>query len=131
MADEKTDIDEEAKKLGVSKSRIRMPGIKSKDKEKETKKHEKLVATRTANRIEKKKAEAKLKPVDKRKALLEARLRKVAAGNQATNYTNETINSWVDELAFIKKSPAAWKKGCMKGGKQPSLKDKIDAVMRP
>lgn len=129
MEKEETEVDE-AKTLNISKSRIRMAGVKPKDREKEGKKHEKLAEKRTENRIAKKKAKDKQTPVQAREKLLEARLTKVRAEMQATNYTNETIASWIKELAFIKESPKAWKPGCMKGGKQPSLNDKIDAVMR-
>lgn len=129
MANEEPKVDE-AKTLNIPKSRIRMAGVKPKDREKEAKKHEKLVEKRTENRIVKKKAKDKQTPVQARRALLEARLAKVRAGSQATNYTIETIQSWIKELAFIKESPKAWKPGCMKGGKQPSVNDKIDAVMR-
>lgn len=129
MATEEPKVDE-ATALNISKSRIRMAGVKPEKRAAAAKKHEKLVEKRTENRIAKKKAKDKQTPVQARKALLEARLRKVQAGTQATNYTNETILSWVKELAYIKESPKTWKPGCMKGGKQPSLKDKVDAVMR-
>ena len=59
-------VSEEAEMLGVTKSRLVMKGFKSKkieEFEKERKKHLKMIAKRLANRVEKAKADAKMKPI--------------------------------------------------------------------
>lgn len=125
----KAETEAEAKTLGIPASKCKFGGVKPDKKDKEIARHDKLAATRLAARVEKAKAKAKLSEVQQRRLLLEARLRKYRDRRQKTNYTIETVRSWMKELEFIKKSPKAWFKGCITKGKEPSLDQKLDAVL--
>lgn len=106
-----TTIDEEANALGVKKSDVKMAGFKDKDPTKiatEEARNEKLVQQRTKNRIEKAKKEAKMKPIDKRKAVLVGRFKAVRARKRANTYSNKNVEAWTEEFNMIKNNPKGW-----------------------
>lgn len=116
---------------GISKSRVVMTGFKGKKPPEvaaEKERHAGLAKKRTANRITKAKVKAKQKPVDARRELLTARLKKCQGKKQQHNYTTEQVEGWIRELEFIHKNPKAWKKG-IGAAKKISLDDKLDAVL--
>lgn len=116
MAKEKLDtekIEEEAKSLGVKKSRTTMAGFKDKDPAKiakETAKHDKLANKRLESRIDRAKADAKLKPIDKRRMLLVARFRAVKSRHRPNTYSDANIKAWIEELEMINNNPKSWNK---------------------
>ena len=100
MTKEKTEtsnVSEEARTLGVKGSRIRMAGFKDKDPvkiEKEKAKHQKLVEERIKKRVAKAKELAKMKPIDKRKALLVGRFKAIRARGRTYTYSNKNVEAW-------------------------------------
>lgn len=136
-ADEK--LSDEARGLGIKPSRIRMSSFKSKDPEKidkEQAKHDKMVNKRIKKRIAKKKAEVKLKPIDKRKALLVGRFKAVKSRNRPNSYSDANLKAWLEELNMIKNSPGTWNKltkngtiGFVPGNKKKkTARDEIDGM---
>ena len=125
----------DAELLSVPQSKVKLAGFKAKKGvtpemiEKEEARHAGLIKKRTANRVAAARAKAKEKKVDARRKLLVARLTKIRNKRQATNYSQEQIKVWVEELEFINKTPKAWKPGCIKA-KGVSLEDKVAAVLR-
>lgn len=116
-AEKKADtIDREAEQLGVKKSKVKTTGFKSKKNvtqtqiDKEEKRHEELVAKRTEKRVAKARAEAKMKPIDKRKALLAGRFKAVRARTRAHTYSEKNIEAWLEEYNLIVNNPKRWNK---------------------
>ena len=111
-AEEKTSSDEEAKTLGISRSKISMAGFKDKDKPekmlKEATRQEKLADKRVANRVAKTKAKAAIKPIDKRKKLLQARFKAVRTRKRGVTYTNKIIEAYTEEYNLIINNPKSW-----------------------
>lgn len=108
---ESTKVEDEAKALGVKGSKIKMGTFKDKDPakiEKEKAKHEKLAAKRQANRVEKAKEKAKMKPIDKRRALLVGRFKAIRAKARTYTYSNKNVEAWTEEFNMIKDSPKEW-----------------------
>ena len=104
-------VEEEAKALGVKKSKVSMGGYKEKkaDKiDKEKAKHDRLCADRLKKRVEKAKARAKLKPIDKRKIVLIGRLKAVKERKRTITYPPANIKAWIEELNMINQNPKSW-----------------------
>lgn len=130
-------LEEEAAKLGVKKSKVLMSSFDVKNKTpekiaKEAERHEKLVAQRLKNRVVKAKAKAKMKPIDKRKALIVGRFRAVKAKTRAHTYTNKMIAAWTEEYELIISNPKQWNAITKKGTKPytPGNKKKMTAKER-
>ena len=107
-------LEAEAKKLGIKRSRVAMSGFNIKDKTtektaKEENRHNKLADDRLKARVAKKKALAKMQPIDHRKALLAGRFRAVRARVRANTYTNANIAAWTEEYNLICNNPKQWK----------------------
>ena len=106
-------IEDEAKSLGITSSKVSMTGFKDNKPEKvekEKERHKKLVAKRLASRIAKAKATAKMKPIDKRKAVLVARFKVVKSRTRPNTYTDANIKAWLEEYNMINNNPKAWNK---------------------
>ena len=102
---------DEAKTLGIKTSKTSLSGFKTKgpaDTSREAKKHEELASARTKNRITKAKAAAKMKPVDKRRLLLQGRFKAVRARTRPNTYTDAMIKAWIEELNVIQNNPKHW-----------------------
>ena len=112
----KAETAREAEQLGIKKSKVKITGYKNKKGvtptqiEKEEKRHNDLAAKRTENRIAKAKADAKMKPIDKRKALLEGRFKAVRNRTRAHTYSDKNIEAWLEEYKLITNNPRAWNK---------------------
>jgi hypothetical protein len=105
-------IENEAATLGIKESKVKMATYKEKDPvkiEKEETRHRKLIKKRTANRIDKAKVAAKMKPIDKRKALLIGRFKAIRAKTRTYTYSNKNVEAWTEELNMIKNNPKGWK----------------------
>ena len=138
MAEEKTkepDVNEKVA-LGISESNVtQFNNVKESLREKEKARHEKLKAKRIENRIAKKKAEAKLRPIDKRRNLLMARLGRVK-GKQTEHHTPAgVLKEWIDELKMIKSAPKAWNERTQNGSRPfkvqktgDTVQDKLNAM---
>lgn len=135
----KEKIDKEAKELGIKKTRIKMAGFKNKDPDKLEKafnKHKKLRDKRTVKRIEKAKINKAMKPVDKRRNLLKARLRSVKEENRAITYSSKVVEAWLEELNLIERSTKTWNKLTKNGTvnyipgnkKKRTMKDILDSM---
>ena len=116
-------IEEEAERLGVKKSKVLMSSfdVKNKNPEKiakEAARHKILVKQRLKKRVAKAKAAAKMKPIDKRKALFVGRFKAVRSRTRAHTYTNKTIEAWTEEYNLIIHNPRQWVK-ITKNGKVP------------
>lgn len=135
MAKEETKKEEkvdEAAVLGVKGSRIVMTGFKDKDPTriaKEAAKHETLSKARIEKRVAKAKKDAKMKPIEKRKALLASRFKAVRARVRPNNYTNKMIEAWTEEFELIRNNPKQWNKITNNGTKNftPGNKKKMTA----
>ena len=99
---------EEAKTLGVSESKINTARYTGKDAAKEAKKHEQLKADRLENRIKKAKANGKMKPIDRRKKLIEAKFRAHKAAPSIQKYSETLLRNLLKELNVIKTAPKQW-----------------------
>ena len=133
-----TDLDE-AKALGVKESKVKMSSFKDKDSvkiERETKKHEKLCALRIENRIAKAKVLAKMKPIDKRRALLVGRFKAVRAKARTYTYSDKVIEAWTEEFKVINNDPKMWITATANGTtqfvpgnrKKKTPKERLDAM---
>jgi uncharacterized protein involved in exopolysaccharide biosynthesis len=121
-----TNIDEEAKRLGVNKSRISFLGSKSKDPGKEMKVHNDMAEKRVKNRIDKAKAK-KLSKVEARKKLLKTRLK-----SKSTMYTREQRQQMRWELKRIEDGswfPPRFEDGKIIACKMPKVKTEYDRIM--
>lgn len=130
-------IEAEAERLGVKKSVVHMSSFDVKNKtpekiNKEEARHKKLVAARLKNRVAKAKALAKMKPIDKRKALLKGRFRAVRNRTRAHTYTNKMIAAWTEEYELIIHNPKQWNSLTHNGTKPytPGNKKKMTAKER-
>lgn len=105
-------IAEEARSLGVKRSRVRLTGFKGKEDPvklaKEQARQEKLADDRVEKRIARAKATANMKPIDKRRALLEARFKNVKSRTRESAYSDDNIKAWIEEWNLIKTNPKAW-----------------------
>jgi hypothetical protein len=108
-----TPVVDEAKVLGVDKSKTNLSSYKTKgpaDTAREAKKQEELIAKRVKNRVAKKKALAKKKPIEVRRALLTSRFKAIRARTRPNNYSEAMINAWIEELKVIDNNPKLWNK---------------------
>ncbi len=135
-SDAKADkIAREAEQLGVKASKVSITGYKSKKGvtqaqiEKEEKKHKDLAAKRTEKRIAKARIEARMKPIDKRKALLAGRFKAVRSRTRAHTYSEANLKAWIEEFNLIKNNPKGWNKITQNGklNYTPSSKKKKTA----
>lgn len=106
-------VEEEAEKLGVKKSKVGMAGYNIKDKTpektaREKARHDKLAAERLKNRVAKAKLKAKMKPIEKRKALFVGRFKAIRSRVRASTYTNATVEAWTEEFNLIINNPRQW-----------------------
>lgn len=127
LTDEK--LEEEAKTLGLKKSRTSVAGSRVKDKPAEIVRCAKKANSRLRKDVARVKAEAKLTVEEKRKRLLTARL-----NNSNNQYTKEQIRQFKAELHAIKTgqwfAPTTDAEGkiiAWKVPKQPSNYDKFMA----
>lgn len=93
---------------------------------KEEAKQARLAAARKKVRVAKMKAKPKT-PVQVRKGILTARLRKVKNRRPHT-YRKEQIIVWAKELEIIKNRPDSWSPGCVRAKKKKSAQDFIDEL---
>lgn len=120
---EKAEIDnliEEAKQLGIKISKTSTAGFKSKkpgDLEKEKVRIAKNHITWLKIMIAKAKAEAKMKPIDKRRALLRGRFKAIRSRTRAHTYTNKNVEAWLEEFNLIKNNPRSWNRITANGTK--------------
>lgn len=133
---------EKAQQLGIRTSKVKMTGFKSKKGvtpaqiEKEEKKHKDLAVKRTENRIAKAKAKAKMKPIDRRKALLAGRFKAVRSRTRAHTYSEKNLEAWLEEYNLIKNNPKRWNKITQNGKlnytpgnkKKKTAKDILDGM---
>ena len=131
--------DREASIHGVSKSRVLFSGFKGKsDPDKlarEEAKHKKLNHIRVENRIKKAKKLDKMKPVDKRRSLLIARLRGAKNRNRPRSHSIVLLELFAKELEFIQQNPKGWTKVTKNGtipygghGKKASIEERLEAM---
>ena len=116
-----------------------MAGFKDQKPEKiaeETERHNKLADKRLSNRIAKAKADAKKKPIDKRRDLLVARMRAVKSRVRTVTYSNKNLEAWIEELEMINHNPKSWNKITKNGTlpytpgnkKKKTARDKLDEM---
>lgn len=126
----------EVEALGIDRSKVKFSNYKHRDDsgktEKEQRKHEKLADKRVENRIAKKKALAKMTPIQKRKALLVGRLKAVKAKARSYTYSDAVVAAWTEEFTLIKDNPKAWNKATANGSipYNPGNKHKMTAKER-
>ena len=131
---EKPSKENEAKALGVKASKVNLAGskIKPESLDKEQSRHNRLIAKRVANRIEKAKKLAKMKPIDKRKALLIGRFRAVTSKTRAVTYSEKVIKAWTEEFEMINNNPKIWRERTGNGTRSfvPANRKKMTAKER-
>lgn len=113
-------LEEEAKALGIKIPKTSMGGLKSKkpeDIEKEKLRLAKDKIQWLQIMIAKAKAVSKMKPIDKRRKLLEGRFKAVRSRTRAHTYTNKNVEAWLEEHALIKNNPKSWNKITANGTK--------------
>lgn len=118
MAPEQNDNVDEAKMLGVKKSKVSMGGFKSKgpaDTERESRKQSEAANLRVKNRVAKAKKVAKQKPIDVRRTFLQSRFKAVRARIRPNNYSDALIKIWIKELEVIDNNPKHWIKETQNG----------------
>lgn len=106
-------LEEEAKRLGVTKTKVSISGYNIKDKTtekiaKEEKKHQELADKRLKGRVAQAKLDAKKKPIDKRKTLLVSRFKAVRSRVRPHTYSNANIEAWTEEYNLIVNNPKRW-----------------------
>ncbi len=105
---------DEAEALGIKRSKVKFSSFNGKGDpakvDREEKRHNKFAAKRVENRVAKAKAEAKMKPIDKRLALLVGRLKAVKSRDRANTYSDKVVEAWTEEYKIIKNSPKTWNK---------------------
>lgn len=117
---EKAELLEEAKTLGIKLPRLSIGGLKTKDPKtvaKEELRQKKQFNHLLRHAIAKKKAEAKMKPIEKRRAVLIARLKVVKSRTRAHTYSDANIKAWIEELNLINGNPNSWNQITVKGTK--------------
>ena len=130
----------EAKRLGVTESKVKLAGFKGKDSpdkmERERKRQKRMADDRLEKRIAKAKAAAKMKPIDKRKALLIARLKNIRSHTRSNAYSDQNLKAWIEELELIDNHARAWNTATKNGTrpyapgnkKKKTANDIIDAM---
>ena len=102
---------EEAELFGVKPTRLVVKGFKHKaveELEKEEARNKKLIAVRLSNCIEKAKKLGKMKPIEKRHALLVGRFKAITSEIRANTYSDKIVNAWIEEFNLIENSPKQW-----------------------
>ena len=140
-AKETATLEEEARKLGVKRSKVSMGGFNVKDKTpdkaaKEEYRHKILADRRLKARVAKAKAVAKMKPIEKRKVLLIGRFKAIRARVRAHTYSDKNIEAWREEYELIINNPKRWiritengKKPYTPGNKRKkSAKEQLDSM---
>lgn len=122
----------EAEALGIKLPRLSYAGVKDKKPEnlaKEKVRQDKQFIHLLQDAIAKHKANAKLKPIEKKRALLIARMKAVKSQTRAHTYSDAIINAWIEELKLIDSNPKSWNKITVNGTKPytPSNKRKKTA----
>ncbi len=105
------ELSEEAEALGVKPTRLVVKGFKHKtveELEKEEARNKKLIAVRLSNCIEKAKKLGKMKPIEKRHALLVGRFKAITSEIRANTYSDKIVNAWIEEFNLIENSPKQW-----------------------
>lgn len=94
--------------------------------EKEEAKQLELAKLRRKTRLAKLKADPRT-PIQVRKAVLAARIRKIKARKPHT-YRKEQVIAWVKEYELIKNRPESWRPGCIRAKKAKTAQDFIDEL---
>lgn len=94
--------------------------------QKEEAKQKELAAKRKKNRVAKIKAKPRT-PIQVRKAILAARLRKVK-NRQSHTYRKEQLIAWAKEYEIIQNRPKSWSQGCVRAKKKKTAQDFIDEL---
>ena len=133
--DQKATLIKEAEALGIKIPRTSMAsfkGTKPEDIEKERLRIEKDLIKWLETVIRATKANAKLKPIDRRRALLIGRFKAVKSQNRANTYTGQILEAWIEELNLINNNPKSWNKITVNGTKPytPGNKRKMTAKDR-
>lgn len=123
---------EEANELGIRLPRISPAVPKDKDPAKIAKEQvrvDKQFIHSLESAIAKHKANAKMKPIEKKRGVLVARLKAVKSRNRAHTYTDANIRAFLEELELIDRNPKSWNKVTVNGTKPytPSNKKKKTA----
>lgn len=131
--DLKATLIEEAISLGLKIPRLSIGGIKNTKPEniaKEKARQNKQLIYSLKTMIAKHIANAKMKPIERRKALLVSRLKAVKARDRASTYSDVIVKAWLEELEMISSNPKAWNKTTTNGTKPytPSSKKKKSAL---
>lgn len=132
-------LEEEAKALNITKSKVSTASFKHKKPEelaRENKRQAKLADDRLRVRIDAKKIQAKMKPIDKRKELLVARFKAIRAKTRPNSYCDANIKAWTEEYEMIMSNPKMWNNLTKKGTisfipankKKMTAKQKLDAM---
>ena len=113
----------EAKLLGIKSSKVSISGfnvrnITPEKRDKEEAKHRKLAEKRLKGRVAKVKADAKKKPIDKRRELLVGRFKAIRSRVRASTYSDKNIEAWTEEYNLITNNPKQWNR-VTKNGKAP------------
>ena len=111
--DLKTALIEEAKTLGIELPRLSLAGLRVKDPKivtKEEIRQEKQFIHLLQTAIAKNKANARMKPIDKRRALLVSRFKAVKSRNRPSTYSDANLKAWIEELNMINNNPKSWNK---------------------
>ena len=123
----------EAKALGVKKSKVSLASYKTKgpaDTAREATRQEEMAAARVKNRIAKAKADAKKKPIDKRRELIQARFKAIRSRHRPTTYSDALIRTWMKELEVIQSNPKHWVKETGDGKKAYPIVNKKNRSAR-
>lgn len=118
---ERAELVTEAKLLGIKLPRLSIAGLGTKDLKVVA--NEELRQKKQFNRlvraaITKHKTAAKMKPIDKRKALLLGRFKAAQTRIRANTYSDKNMKAWIEELNVINSNPKAWI-ASTKNGKLP------------
>lgn len=131
---------EKAAALGITPSKVSLTGFKGKDSPektlKEQKRHDKISESRLENRIAKAAAADKMKPIEKRQALLKSRFRNIKSKTRPAAYSDKNLKAWLEEYELIQANPKAWDIATKNGTipyvpgdrKKKTPKDKIDGM---
>lgn len=114
------DVFEEAERLGIQIPKTSMTGFKGKkpsEIEKEEARLKKHVIGILKIAIAKNKADAKLKPIDRRRVYLASRFKAVRSRTRAHTYSEANIEAWLEEYNLIKNNPRRWNKITQNGKK--------------
>lgn len=119
----------EAAALGLKLPRLSFAGVKDKKPEnlaKEKARQDKQFIHLLQTAIAKHKEVAKMKPIEKKRALLIARFKAVKSQTRANTYSDANIKAWLEELDLIDRNPKSWNKITVNGTKPyiPSNKRK-------